>query len=172
MSGMSIGQAAQRSGCTIATVRFYEETGLLRPVDRAVNGRRVYGWPEVHRLRFIRRSRDLGFSVEDVRALLGASDAPSPDCLAVRDMAVAHLERLQIMRTEIDARERSLTSLTNTCNEACKGGRSPACTIVEDLGSPSERPVVAAVPIRPSIAVGGQPTATIVTLPVRPSEPL
>lgn len=137
MSGMTIGQAAGKSGCTVPTLRFYEEAGLLRPVDRAANGRRVYGWPEVHRLRFIRRSRDLGFSVEDVRALLGVTDAPSPDCLAVRDMAVAHIDRLKVMRAEIDAMERSLTALANTCNDACKVGRSPACTIVEDMGAPS-----------------------------------
>lgn len=137
MAGMSIGQAAEKSGCTVATVRFYEEAGLMRAVDRAANGRRVYGWPEVHRLRFIRRSRDLGFSVEDVRALLGVTDKPSPDCLAVRDMAVAHIERLRVMRAEIDAMERSLTGLANTCNAACKSGRSPACTIVEDMGAPS-----------------------------------
>jgi DNA-binding transcriptional MerR regulator len=137
MSGMTIGQAAEKSGCTVPTVRFYEEAGLLRPVDRAANGRRVYGWPEVHRLRFIRRSRDLGFSVEDVRALLGVTDAPSPDCLALRDMAVAHIERLTVMRAEIDAMERSLTALANTCNDACKAGRSPACTIIEDMGAAS-----------------------------------
>lgn len=136
MSGMTIGQAAERSGCTVPTLRFYEEAGLLRPVDRAANGRRVYGWPEVHRLRFIRRSRDLGFSVEDVRALLGVTDAPSPDCFTVRDMAVAHIERLKAMRAEIDAMERSLSALANTCNDACKAGRSPACTIVEDMGAP------------------------------------
>lgn len=137
MSGMTIGKAAERSGCTVPAVRFYEEAGLLRPVDRAANGRRVYGWPEIHRLRFIRRSRDLGFSVEDVRALLSITDKPSPDCMAVRDLAVAHLQRLKVMREELDAMERSLTSLANTCNDACKAGRSPACTIVEDIGAPS-----------------------------------
>lgn len=137
MAGMSIGQAAGRSGCTVATVRHYEAEGLLKGVGRAPNGRRVYGWPEVQRLRFIRRSRDLGFTIDDVRALLGVTDKPSPDCLAVRDIAVAHIERLHVMRAEIDVMERSLTALANTCNEACKAGRSPSCTIVEDMGAPS-----------------------------------
>lgn len=137
MSGMTIGKAAERAGCSVATVRFYEETGLMRPIDRAPNGRRVYGWPDIHRLRFIRRSRDLGFSVEDVRALLGITDKPSPDCLAVRDLAVAHLQRLKVMREELEAMERSLTSLANTCDDACKNGRSPSCTIVEDMGAPT-----------------------------------
>lgn len=133
MAGMSIGQAAEKSGCTIATVRFYEEAGLMRRVDRTASGRRVYGWPEIHRLRFIRRSRDLGFSVEDVRALLGVTDKPSPDCLAVRDMAVAHIDRLKMMRAKIEAMELSLTSLADACNEVCASGRSPTCTVVEDM---------------------------------------
>lgn len=135
MAGMSIGQAAERSGCTVATVRHYEEEGLLKAIGRAPNGRRVYGWPDVYRLRFVRRCRDLSFSIDDVRTLLGATDAPSPDCLAVRDMAAAHIDRLRVMRAEIDALERSLSSLANTCNEACSSGRSPSCTIVEDMGA-------------------------------------
>ena len=135
MAGMSIGQAAERSGCTVATVRHYEDEGLLKGIGRAPNGRRVYGWPDIHRLRFVRRCRDLGFSIDDVRSLLGATDALSPDCLAVRDMAVAHIDRLRVMRAEIDALEHSLSSLANTCNEACSTGRSPVCTIVKDLGA-------------------------------------
>ena len=62
MAGMSIGKASERSGCTPATIRFYEEQGLLGGIGRAANGRRVFGWPDVHRLRFIRRCRDLGFA--------------------------------------------------------------------------------------------------------------
>lgn len=135
MAGMSIGQAAERSGCTVATVRHYEDEGLLTGIGRAPNGRRVYAWPDIHRLRFVRRCRGLGFSIDDVRALLGATDAPSPDCLVVRDMAVTHIDRLRVMRAEIDALERSLSALANTCNEACATGRSPICTIVEDLGA-------------------------------------
>ncbi len=135
MAGMCIGQAAERSGCTVATVRHYEDEGLLKGIGRAPNGRRVYGWPDIHRLRFVRRCRDLGFSIDDVRSLLGATDALSPDCLAVRDMAVAHIDRLRVMRAEIDALEQSLSSLANTCNEACATGRSSVCTIVEDLAA-------------------------------------
>ena len=135
MAGISIGEAAERSGCTVATVRHYEDEGLLKGIGRAPNGRRVYGWPDIHRLRFVRRCRDLGFSIEEVRTLVGATDAPSPDCLAVRDMAVAHMDRLRVMRAEIDALEQSLSSLANTCNEACATGRSSVCTIVEDLAA-------------------------------------
>ncbi|KAF0180777.1 MAG: MerR family transcriptional regulator, partial [Caulobacteraceae bacterium] len=60
-AGMTIGDAAARTQCTTATIRYYEEIGLLRPVGRGANGRRAYGHPEIHRLRFIRRCRDLNF---------------------------------------------------------------------------------------------------------------
>lgn len=139
MAGMSIGEAAERSGCSVATVRHYEETGLLKGIGRTANGRRVYRWPDLHRLRFIRRCRDLGFGVKEIRTLLGADDHPSLDCLAVRDLAIAHVERLRIMRSEIDALERSLSSLADTCEAACRSGRSPACTIVEDLVAAQSR---------------------------------
>lgn len=135
MSGMSIGKAAERSGCTVAAVRHYEAEGLLKRVSRAANGRRVYGWPEIHRLRFVRRCRDLGFGLDEVKALVGATDAESPDCLAVRDLAVNHIDRLQKLRSEIELLEQSLSTLAATCDAACAEGRSPACTIVGDLGA-------------------------------------
>lgn len=135
MSGMSIGKAAERSGCTVAAVRHYEAEGLLQRVSRAANGRRVYGWPEIHRLRFVRRCRDLGFALAEVKALVGATDAESLDCLAVRDLAVSHMERLRTLRSEIEALEQSLSTLAATCNAACAAGRSPACPIIGDLGA-------------------------------------
>lgn len=135
MSGTTIGKASELSGCTIAAIRHYEEIGLLSNVGRALNGRRIYSWPDIHRLRFIRRSRDLGFGLDEVHVLLGGPNNQAPDCLAVRDLALAHVERLQIMRTEIDALERSLSSIAATCGDACASGRSPACKIVDDLGA-------------------------------------
>ena len=135
MSGMSIGKAAERSGCTIAAIRHYEEIGLLGGVSRASNGRRVFGWPYVHRLRFIRRCRDIGFGLDEVGALVGGANGRAPDCLAVRNLALAHVERLQVMRAEIEALERSLSSIAATCDEACASGRSPACKIVDDLSA-------------------------------------
>lgn len=137
MSGMSIGKASERSGCSVAAIRHYEEIGLLNDVDRASNGRRVYGWPEVHRLRFIRRCRDLGFGLDDVRGLVGGLNSKAPDCLAVRDLALVHVEKLHTMRSEIDALERSLTSIAATCSKACIEGRSPDCKIVDELSVPT-----------------------------------
>jgi DNA-binding transcriptional MerR regulator len=135
MSGMTIGEASQRSGCTVAAVRHYEEIGLLNNVSRASNGRRVFGWPDIHRLRFIRRCRDIGFGLDEVRALVGGLDGGAPDCLAVRDLALVHVERLTAMRRDIDALEQTLSAIAATCSEACASGRSPACRIVDDLGA-------------------------------------
>lgn len=135
MSGISIGKAAERSGCTVVAIRHYEEVGLLDDVGRASNGRRVYGWPDIHRLRFIRRCREVGFGLDDVRALVGRSIGTSPDCLAVKDVALAHAKRLQNMRVEIEVLERSLLAIAAACSEVCAGGRSPACRIVDELGA-------------------------------------
>jgi MerR family copper efflux transcriptional regulator len=133
MSGMSIGKASDRSGCTPATIRFYEEEGLLRPIARGANGRRVYGWPDVHRLKFVRRCRDLGFPLEEVRDLLSAVDARAPDCLVVRDLARKQIDVLRVRRQELDALEGSLSALAKTCDTACRTGRSPDCKIIEQL---------------------------------------
>ncbi|MFN3628198.1 MAG: MerR family DNA-binding protein [Parvibaculum sp.] len=132
---MSIGEASARSGCTIVAIRHYQEVGLLNNVIRAPNGRRVYGWPHIHRLRFIRRSRDLGFGLHEIRSLVSVPDGKAPDCLAVRDLALAHVKRLNSMRVEIEALERSLSSIAATCSIACASGRSPACRIVDELGA-------------------------------------
>jgi MerR family mercuric resistance operon transcriptional regulator len=119
MSGMSIGKAAERSGCTVAAVRHYEAEGLLKRVSRAANGRRVYGCPEIHRLRFVRRCRDLGFGLDEVKALVGATDAESPDCLAVRDLAVSHDD---CRNYDLKSRRSNPSTLAATRNAACAAG--------------------------------------------------
>lgn len=132
MKGMSIGEAAQRSGCSVATARYYEELGLLREIGRSTSGRRVYGWPDVERLRLLRRLRDMDFPLETIRAFTAALDRRS-DCLNVRDMALAHLELVRTRRKELEALERSLEQLTSTCSPACSAGPLAGCTIVDDF---------------------------------------
>lgn len=90
--GMTIGEAAVRTQCTPATIRYYEEIGLLRPVGRCANGRRAYAQPDIHRLRFIRRCRDLSFAIDDIRALLDVMDGQAVSCLSARDLTLGHLE--------------------------------------------------------------------------------
>lgn len=132
MKGMPIGEAAQRSGCSVATVRYYEELGLLRDIGRSTSGRRLYGWPDVERLRLLRRLRDMDFPLETIRTFTAALDRRS-DCLDVRDIALAHLDLVRARRREMEALERSLEQLTSTCSPACSAGPMADCTIVEDF---------------------------------------
>ena len=130
---MTIGEAAARTQCTPATIRYYEQIGLLRSVGRSANGRRAYGQPDLHRLRFIRRCRDLGFPIDDVRALLDVMDAATPSCLSARDLTLTHLTTVRARRGELEALERTLTAMAATCTEACASGATPDCTLMDDL---------------------------------------
>jgi Cu(I)-responsive transcriptional regulator len=125
---MNIGEASERSGLPAKTIRYYEDIGLIRP-DRADNGYRDYGSDDVHKLRFLHRSRGLGFSVEECRQLLALYEDKSRASADVRDMASSKL-------TEIDRKIRELTELRHTLEHlvhACHGNDRPDCPILEEL---------------------------------------
>ncbi|MBT9446672.1 MAG: MerR family transcriptional regulator [Hyphomonadaceae bacterium] len=132
-SGLSIGATATRTGCSVATIRYYEEMGLLRPVARNDGGRRVYGMPDVERLRLIRRLRSMDFGLDAVRGLLRAMEGDARSCLSVRDVALGHLAVVRARRAEMDALERTLVRLARSCTDACANGPTPDCTIMDDL---------------------------------------
>ncbi|KAF0180472.1 MAG: MerR family transcriptional regulator [Alphaproteobacteria bacterium] len=132
-TGITIGEAARRSGCPVATIRYYEEVGLLRPAARSAAGRRVFGMPDIERLRLIRRLRTMDIGLDAVRELVDAMGRGGAACLDVRDMALAHLEAVRARRAELDALDRTLTRLTATCSAACKDGPDASCTIIADL---------------------------------------
>jgi DNA-binding transcriptional MerR regulator len=131
--GLTIGQAASRSGCTTPTIRYYEEIGLLPPVGRSSNGRRAYGWPQVHRLAFIRRARDLGLSIGQVRDLLGITDGDPARCGDARDLIQAHIEAIRLKRAELDNLERALTGMAARCDATCASDPAEPCTIFGDV---------------------------------------
>ena len=83
---------------------------------------------------FIRRCRDLGFNVEQVRALLCVVEAKEPSCLAARDLALTHLDAVRAKRAELVALEQTLLRLVSTCTPACAPQKTETCTILEDLG--------------------------------------
>jgi DNA-binding transcriptional MerR regulator len=130
---LTIGQAASRSGCTTPTIRYYEEIGLLPPVGRTGNGRRAYGWPQVHRLTFIRRARDLGLSIGQVRDLLGTTDGDPSSCGDARDLIQAHIEAIRLKRAELDSLERALTGMAARCDATCAADPAETCTIFGDV---------------------------------------
>ncbi|MET3601700.1 Cu(I)-responsive transcriptional regulator [Martelella mangrovi] len=125
---MNIGQAAQQSGLPPKTIRYYEEIGLV-VADRASNGYRDYSDNHVHRLNFIHRSRDLGFSVEECRMLLSLYDDDARESAEVKALALSKI-------TEIDAKLEKLAGLKATLQhlaENCHGDHRPDCPILEEL---------------------------------------
>ena len=128
---MAIGEVARRSGSTVPTVRYYEDVGLLRTVSRGPNGRRLYGWPDVSRLTFIRRSRDLGLSIAEVKTMLGVADRRS-DCADARDVVLTHLGAVRRRRAELEALEVSLQAMADRCDAECAGGQGVSCILFED----------------------------------------
>lgn len=133
---LSIGVIAQQTGCSVPTIRYYEEIGLLPAGPRTEGGRRVYGQAAVRRLTFIRRCRDFGFSIEQVRELVGLVDEPERPCIEVREVAARHLVQLRQKLAELQALESSMAAFVCSCDTACAGGAAADCTILEDLGLP------------------------------------
>ncbi len=131
---LTIGVLAERTGCSVPTIRYYEEIGLIPAAQRRPNGHRVYNEAAQELLTFIRSCRDFGFSIEEVRALVSLSKSADRDCVEARDIAQAHLEAVRSKLTELRALERSLVKFVTSCTAACAGGPAPKCTILRDLG--------------------------------------
>ncbi len=129
---MTIGDASTASGVTAKMIRYYESIGLMRAADRSGGGYRLYGDRDVHLLRFIRRARDLGFALEDIRLLLGLWQDGERPSAAVKEIAVKHIDALTRKIAELQAMKRSLQHLA----EACHGDARPDCPILDDLGGP------------------------------------
>ncbi|MBB3963117.1 Cu(I)-responsive transcriptional regulator [Rhizobium sp. 16-449-1b] len=125
---MNIGEASARSGLPSKTIRYYEDIGLIRP-DRNNNGYRDYAVADVHKLRFLQKSRGLGFSVEECRQLLALYEDKSRASADVKELTQAKL-------TEIDRKIRELSELRHTLEHlvhACHGNDRPDCPILEEL---------------------------------------
>lgn len=125
----TIGEAARRSGVKIETIRFYERSGLLAPPPRTAGGHRVYGSAAAQRLNFIRRARDLGFTLADVRSLLGFVDDKDRSCDEIRVIGTRHLEKVRARLADLRAMERVLDDMV----ARCQGGTVPDCPIIDAL---------------------------------------
>jgi MerR family mercuric resistance operon transcriptional regulator len=131
---MGIGALSAATGCHIETIRYYERIGLVPRPPRSAGGRRVYGADHALRLNFVRRSRELGFSLTEVRALLALAEG-GQSCGEVRRLTLAHLADV---RAKIADLERLAATLAETAVR-CRGGRSPECPILETLAAPADR---------------------------------
>jgi DNA-binding transcriptional MerR regulator len=136
---VTIGVLATETGCTVPTIRYYEQIGLLPRANRRSSGHRVYGDADLHRLRFIRRCRDFGFAIEQVREFVALVGSPRSDCVAARDLTQAHLDAVRAKLTELRALERDLEAFVTDCNQQCAGGPAVACVILEDLATPKSQ---------------------------------
>lgn len=137
MKALSIGSVAKQAGCSVPTIRYYEDIGLLPPAARTAAGQRSYGEPDIERLGFIRRCRDLGFPVDQVRELIALVDQPRRPCDEARDIAAKQLDEVRRKLTELAALEASLAAFVQGCNSTCAGGAAMDCTILEDLSRPT-----------------------------------
>jgi MerR family copper efflux transcriptional regulator len=134
---MNIGEAATASGVSAKMIRHYEKIGLLPPASRTDAGYRQYGDKDVHTLRFIRRSRDLGFSLDEIRDLLGLWQNRRRSSRQVKALAQVHLEDLQRKLDEMQAMKQTLEQLV----QCCHGDDRPDCPILAELAAePSASP--------------------------------
>ena len=126
---VAIGQAAGRAGVSARMVRHYESLGLLAGVARTDSGYRQYTEADVHTLRFIRRARDLGFSMEEIAQLLGLWQDKERASAQVKQIAQRHIASLNQRIAAMQAMQRSLQALVGCCH----GDERPDCPILDDL---------------------------------------
>lgn len=131
VQSMSRGELAHATGSNIETIRYYEKTGMLPDPPRTQAGYRVYSPAHATRLRFILRARALGFSMTDIRGLLGLEDGTAPTCAEVKTRTERHLADV---RTRIADLQRIETVLAAT-SAKCSGGNVPDCAVLQSLTS-------------------------------------
>ena len=129
---MSIGAFSRRTGCAIETIRFYERSGILPPARRS--GRyRCYDSSDVARLNFVRRARELGFTLDEVRALLRLAALPADACGIVRNLAQQHLGVVRARLADLRRMERALADAVGDC----EAGDSAVCPLIATLSAPT-----------------------------------
>ena len=130
---MNIGQAAAGSGVSAKMIRYYESIGLIDAGSRTASGYRVYGQADLHILRFIRRARDLGFSLPRIAELMALWRDRNRASAEVKRLAEEHIAELQRKARELNDMAATLEKLAQSCH----GDDRPECPILEDLAGPA-----------------------------------
>lgn len=125
----NIGEAASASGVSAKMIRHYESIGMIPPADRTFANYRIYSQSEVHTLQFIRRARKLGFSMQQIKALLGLWQDRRRASAEVKRLALEHVRDLEAKIREMQAMQKTLEALAHHCH----GDERPDCPILEDL---------------------------------------
>ena len=128
--GLTIGELAGQSGVNLETIRFYERIGLMPEPSRTEGGHRLYAEPQVRRLAFIRRGRELGFGLDAIRALLELAEPDQRACREVQAIAEAHLIEVRAKIADLARLEAILAATVSRCGSP---DTAPACPVLEML---------------------------------------
>jgi MerR family transcriptional regulator, mercuric resistance operon regulatory protein len=131
-STLTIGALSMRTGVNIETIRFYERIGILAKPPRSAAGHRIYSQEQLMRLGFVRRSRELGFPLDEVRRLLQLVDAGHYTCAEVKAITLDHLGEVRRKIADLRRLERTLAAVAGKC----RGGKVPDCPVIEALFQP------------------------------------
>lgn len=126
---MNIGQLAKASGVNAKLIRYYESIGLIPPAERSESNYRVYRETDIHFLKFIKRSRKLGFGIPDIQVLLSLWQDSARSSAEVKELAQKHIQTLEAQMAEMQAMLKTLKRLSQTCH----GDERPECPILEEL---------------------------------------
>ncbi|MFQ5747029.1 MAG: MerR family DNA-binding protein [Gemmatimonadota bacterium] len=132
MSGLTIGRLAAEAGVSVETVRFYERRGLIRRPPRPASGYRRYGEDVVRRLGFIRRAKDLGFSLREIAELLELRSGDGTACEDVEAAAERTIERIERQVAELTRMKSALAALAESCRRGEATGECPILDALED----------------------------------------
>lgn len=125
---VAIGEASRRSGVSIETIRYYEREGIISRAGRTPSGRRTYSDADISELRFIKRCRDMGFSIQDAVALRDLSKEPASACETVGRLGQKHLKEVRVKIADLRRLEKALSELVSNC---AKGQRD--CPMLDAL---------------------------------------
>ncbi|MFQ5764302.1 MAG: helix-turn-helix domain-containing protein [Rhodospirillales bacterium] len=125
----TIGALSRGTGVNVETIRYYERVGVLPPPPRSEGGHRIYGDQHLRRLNFVRRSRELGFSLDEIKHMLRLVDGGDVTCEQVREMALDHLHDVRDKIADLKRMERTLKDTA----AQCEGGETPDCPIIDVL---------------------------------------
>lgn len=126
---MNRGELAKATGCNLETIRYYEKIGLLHAPGRTPAGHRVYADKDHSRLRFILRTRELGFSIEEIRNLLSLVDTNDYTCGDIHALTTTHLKSISQKISDLKILKDTLAVISNKCGK----GKTPDCPIIQAL---------------------------------------
>lgn len=128
----TIGRMAAASGCNVQTIRYYEQIAILPSPPRSAGNQRLYDQAHVDRARFVRHSRELGFSLEQIRELLKLSDDPERPCTEIDEIVLAHLGAVEEKIARLEKFRGELKRMASIC----AGGKVSQCQIISALAEP------------------------------------